>query len=63
MIDRANRQFDRAALPLARRINALRDQLETEAAPSPPPRQKRYKAPDPEWTPEDIAHYHELMQR
>lgn len=57
-IRQANRDFDRLALPLGRRINALREKLE---APSPPP--PRIREPDPDWTPEDQAHYRELSRR
>lgn len=57
MIDRANRDFDRAAVPLARKINKLREKL--EASPPPPP----LREPDSDWTPEDQAHFLELSRR
>ena len=60
MINRANRDFDKAAIPLARKINVLRELLEAE--PPPPAKQTRYREPDPDWDDEDIAHYHELRR-
>lgn len=61
MIVRANRDFDKAAVPLGRKINELRALLEVK--PPPPVKESRYREPDPEWEPEDIAHYHELRRR
>lgn len=60
IIDRANKDFDKAALPLSRKINALRESLEVK--PSPTAKQTRYREPDPDWDPEDIAHYRELRR-
>lgn len=65
MIDRANTEFDRDALPLGRKIAALRAKLAAPDKPktSPTARKVRTGSHDPEWTPEDIAHYYELVNR
>jgi hypothetical protein len=60
IIVQANQEFDKAALPLGRKINTLRTLLE-EAPPED--KQPQYREPDPEWCPEDIAHYNELRLR
>lgn len=56
-IRQANKDFDKAALPLARKIKKLREEL--EAAPPV----KAYPEPDSDWADEDRAHYNELVQR
>jgi hypothetical protein len=62
MIDQANREFDKAAVSLGRKINVLRESLVIKPPP-PPPRNTVYREPDPDWEPEDVAHYHELQRR
>lgn len=56
-IRQANSDFDKAALPLGRKINKLREKLEASPPPSPP------RKPDSDWTPEDQAHFLELSRR
>ena len=56
-IRQANSDFDKVALPLGRKINKLREKLEASPPTSPP------RAPDPDWTPEDQAHFLELSRR
>lgn len=61
-IGQANRDFDRAAVPLGRRINQLRERLEAEK-PEPPPSARprpRNNSHDPDWSQADIDHYYEL---
>jgi hypothetical protein len=62
-IKQANREFDKVALPLGRRINALRKQLEVSLTDRQSNRQIVYVGPDPDWEPEDIVHYRELSRR
>lgn len=61
-IRRANREFDRDALSLGRRINRLRAQLETDTPTptQPTPRKPDKGSHDPEWSQEDIDHYYQL---
>lgn len=60
----ANQEYDRRAIPLARRINVLRAQLEAEKPkPEKPLVPQPRNSHDPEWSQEDIDHYYELRQR
>jgi hypothetical protein len=58
-IREANRAFDRAAVPLGRQINKLRNQINQNADSSKP---IEFRGHDPEWTQEDIDHYYELLR-
>lgn len=69
-IDRANKEWDRVALPISRRINQLREQQPqvptthmTAGAKRERPRRepKQLADYDPDWTQEDIDHYLKLM--
>lgn len=71
-LKKANVEFDRDAIPLARKISKLRDKLEdmTEPEPTSKPASngsapKRAVPPgfDPDWTAEDIEHYQKLARR
>lgn len=58
-IEQANRDFDREALPLGRRISALQKTL-----PKTPTVDKSDKpSHDPDWLQEDIDHFYELLSR
>lgn len=62
-IRRANIEFDRDALPLGRKINALRA---AAAKPVDKPKvrvTRKPSQPDPNWSQEDIDHWHELQRR
>lgn len=64
---RANRDYDNAAIPLAREIKRLRAELEAEQQPEPKKIPAHVRSSnlshDPEWSQEDIDHYYELAQR
>lgn len=60
-IRQANAEFDRKALPLGRRINKLRDKLDSLDTPTATALGKG--SHDPEWSQEDIDHYYELRRR
>lgn len=67
-ISHANREFDRDAVPLGRKINQLRQEID-KAAPVSTPKRKLDKPValdlngyDPEWSQEDIDHYLELKR-
>lgn len=65
-IRRANIEFDRDAVPLGRKINALRVTAEVADKPtktSKPKKQAARKEHDPTWSQEDIDHWYELQQR
>lgn len=65
-IRRANTEFDRDAVPLGRKINAIRVELALEEKPvitTPKARVTRKRKHDPEWSQEDIGHWYELQQR
>ena len=62
-IQRANVEFDRDAIPIARKINTLREQIKAttgktiERVTRPPAKH------DPEWLIEDQDHFYELQRR
>lgn len=63
LIERANRDFDRDALCLGKRINALREQIAAAQPKTSTPHQHDSNGKhDPEWTQEDIDHYHYLKR-
>lgn len=64
-IRRANVEFDRDAIPLARKINELREQAEADSTPTDKPikRATRKRKHDPNWSQEDVDHWYELQQR
>ena len=62
----ANRWFDTQAVPLGRKIGKLRAMLEPVSEPTPIAvkhgrKAKPLPAPDPDWTPEEVEHYRELV--
>lgn len=62
----ANREYDQRAIPLARQISKLRDELEAEKPKPkslPPDVSSSSLSHDPEWSQEDIDHYYELKRR
>ena len=65
-MQRANAEYDRQALPLARQIEKLRV-LEAQPAPSLPAQRvskaKEPVAPDPDWSAEEKAHFLQLTGR
>lgn len=65
MIERANLEYDREVLPLAREIARLRKALKTPAPALPKQRVRTAKQPpvDPDWSDADRQHFLELAGR
>lgn len=59
-IRHANEDFDRDAVPIARKINALHEQIKPTLKTEPTKRTVRH---DPEWLIEDRDHFYELQRR
>lgn len=58
----ANREFDRLAVPLGKKIARLTSEaVRTAMAPTPPKRRKPVSPPPDDWTEEEKTHYYELI--
>lgn len=62
-IKKANKDFDKASVPLARQINRLRDELAPVEEQQAQPTKRVTRTADPEWPQEDQDHFYELQQR